>query len=149
VGGRILVDVDTSNAIVNLGIGPQFSVPYGPVRPYVHAGFSGLLFRTTSSVSGIRSTDEPIATTTNLSDWTGAWVMGAGLRIPLGGAGSLVDLDVGARYHRGGRARYLREGSIIDNPDGSISISPLESRTPFMLYSVGIRIRIPSPSPQP
>ena len=144
VGARILLDVSTSNTIINLGAGPELAVPHGPVRPYIHTGFSGLLFRTTSSVSGFGSTDEPIATTTNLSDWTSAWVVGAGVRIPLGG--SLVDLDLGARYHRGGEALYLREGSIIDHPDGSITINALRSRTPFMVYAVGVKIRIPGSS---
>src|SRR5690606_4567803 len=101
--------------------------PYGWVRPYVNAGFSGLYFSTRSSVEGVRTSDEPIAGTTNYSDWTSAWVGGAGLRIPLGGLDSLVDLDLGVRYHRGGQASYLREGSIIDNPDGSITILPFNS----------------------
>ena len=149
VGGRILVDVSTSNSIIGLGVGPEVALPYGPVRPYLNAGFSGLLFRTASSVSGIRSSDEPIAATTNLSDWTGAWVLGAGLRFPLGGRESPVDLDLGVRYHRGGEALYLREGSIIDNPDGSITIHPLNSRTPFMVYGVGVRFRIPWSSTDP
>lgn len=149
VGGRILVDVSTSNTIVGLGIGPELAVPRGPLRPYVHAGFSGLLFRTVSSVSGTRSTSEPIASTTNLSDWTGAWVVGSGLRIPLGSRSSPVEIDLGLHYHRGGEARYLREGSIIDNPNGSITINPLRSRTPFMVYAVGIRYRIPWGGPDP
>lgn len=143
VGGRILVDVSTSNTIVGVGVGPELAVPRGPVRPYIHAGISGVLFRTVSSVSGIRSTNEPIASTTNLSDWTRAWVVGSGLRVPLGGRDYRVELDLGWHYHRGGEARYLRKGSIIDNPDGSISINPLRSRTPFMVYSFGIRFRIP------
>ena len=146
VGGRILVDVSTSNTIISLGIGPEVALPYGPVRPYLHGGFSGLLFRTTSSVSGFRSSSEPIASTTNLSDWTSAWVIGSGVRIPLGGRDSLLELDLGARYHRGGEALYLREGSIIDNPDGSITINALRSQTPFVVYAVGVRLRIPERS---
>jgi hypothetical protein len=149
VGGRILVDVSTSNTIIGVGFGPELGVPYGPLRPYLNAGFSGLLFRTTSAVSGIRSSDEPIATTTNLSDWTRAWVLGTGLRIPLGGSDSPVDLDLGLRYHEGGEALYLREGSILDNPDGSITILPLRSETPFMVYAIAVRFRIPWGSSDP
>lgn len=148
VGGRILVDVSTSNSILGFGIGPEVSVPFGPIRPYLNAGFSGLLFRTTSSVSGIDSSDEPIAGTTNLSDWTSAWVAGTGIRIPLG-RDSPASLDLGLRYHRGGEALYLREGSIVDNPGGSVTINPLNSETPFMIYAVGIRFRIPWGSSEP
>jgi hypothetical protein len=143
VGARILVDVDTNNDIVTLGGGPEFSIPHGPVRPYLNGGFHGVLFRTASSVRGIRSNDEEIASTTNLSDWTRAWVVAAGARIPIGGDASLVHLDLGVRYFDGAEARYLREGSIIDNPDGSITLNPLVSETPFVVYSVGLRFQIP------
>jgi hypothetical protein len=141
VGGRVLVDVSTTNTIVGLSVGPELAVPYGPVRPYLNGAFSGLQFRTVSSVSGTDMFDEPLASSTNLSDWTRAWVVGGGLRVPVGGEVSNAAIDLGVRYHRGGQAAYLREGSIIDNPDGSISIIPLVSRTPFVVYSIGFRYR--------
>jgi len=148
VGGRILVDVNTTNSIAGFSFGPEFAVPRGFVRPYVNAAISGLLFRTASSVEGIR-TNEDIAATTNASDWTRAWVFGGGVRIPVTGRDSRFALDFGVRYHRGGQASYLREGSIQDNPDGSITITPLVSRTPFMVYAIGFRYRIPYNSASP
>lgn len=143
VGGRVLVDVTTSNWIANLSWGGEAAAPSGPVRPYAGVGYSRLFFRTTSSVQGIRSSNEEIASTTNFKDGTGAWVYSAGLRIPLGGSDSPVALDAGLRYHRGGEAAYLREGSIQDNPDGTISFAPLVSKTPFMVYAIGVTFRIP------
>jgi hypothetical protein len=143
VGSRVLVDVHTTNSIVALSIGPEVAVPRGPLRPYVNAAFAGLLFQTVSTVEGVRFNDEPIAGTTNASDWTRAWVYGAGIRIPLPQRTSRFEIDLGLRYHRGGEASYLREGSITDNPDGSITINPLQSRTPFLIYAVGFRYRIP------
>ena len=67
--------------------------------------------------------------------------MGTGLKIPLGGRESNFALDLGVRYHSGSEASYLREGSIQDNPDGSITITPLISETPFMMYSFGFQYR--------
>ncbi|HYR83118.1 MAG TPA: hypothetical protein VE422_03460 [Terriglobia bacterium] len=149
VGNRILVNVTTTNSITALSFGPELSLPRGPVRPYVNAAFSGLFFRTSSSVKGITNSDGESLSTTNFSDGTGARVYGGGLRIPLGTSSSRISLDVGIRYHRGGEASYLREGSIQDNPGGSISITPLNSRTPYMAYLIGIRYRIPFNSPNP
>lgn len=145
VGGRVLVDVSTTNSILGLAAGPEIGVPGGPVRPYLNAAFSGLLFRTVSSVRRIGGDDETIASTTNLSDWTRAWVVGGGFRVPLGGSELPAELDLGVRYHRGGQASYLREGSIVDRPDGSVGIVPLTSRTPFLVYSVGVRFRLGGP----
>jgi hypothetical protein len=139
VGGRILVDVSTTNSLFAVGIGPQITVPVGSLRPWASVGFSGVFFSTGSSVSGTDYDDEPIASTTNYSDGTGALVFGGGILIPVG---RMVSIDFGARYHHGGHASYLKEGSIVDNPDGSITITPLESRTPFVLYSVGVSVRL-------
>ena len=143
VGGRIEVDVTTTNQIVGLSFGPELTLPKGPVRPYLNAAFSGLLFWTTSSVRGIDSDDEEIARMTNHRDWTRAWVFGTGVKVPLGGRDSNFKLDFGVRYHNGSEASYLREGSIRDNPDGSITITPLTNETPFLMYSVGFNYRFP------
>ena len=143
VGGRIIVEVNTTNSIVGLTWGPEFVVPTGRIRPYVNAAYSRLFFRTTSSVHGVDSSDENIASTTNYKDGTVAWVYGGGIRIPLGKISSPVSLDVGLRYYRGGMTSYLREGSIVDNPDGSTTIAPFFSRTPFLMYAVGVQFRIP------
>jgi hypothetical protein len=145
IGGRILVDMTTRNSILAFGWGPELAAPAGRIRPYVNAEYSRLFFRTTTSLEGIDdSSDELVANTTNFSDGVGAWVFGGGLRLPLGKVSSPAQLDLGLRYYRGGEASYLREGSIIDNPDGSITINPLTSRTPFLMYSVGIQFRIPA-----
>lgn len=143
VGARVLVDEVTTNSIIGLSFGPELALPSGPVRPYVNAAFSGLFFRTTSSVNGGLSNGEAIASTTNYSDATHAWIFGSGVRIPVAGTRSRVSLDFGVRYHRGALASYLREGSIQDNPNGTISFTPLSSRTPYLVYLIGVHYRIP------
>jgi len=145
IGGRVLVDATTTDSILVLSFGPELAMPRGPVRPYLGTGFSKLFFRTTSSVKATNESDNPIASTTNFSDSTNAWFIGGGLRIPFGGRPALraLSLDLGARYYRGGVASYLRAGGIQDNPDGSISITPLTSRTPQVVYIIGMRYSIP------
>jgi hypothetical protein len=149
IGSRILVDLTTRNTITTLSWGPELAKPSGRIRPYINAGYSRLFFRTTSSIAGSDSSEDSGISTTNYKDGTGAWVYGGGLRFSLGRSTSPVSLDLGLRYHRGGSASYLREGSIQDNPDGSITITPLSSQTPFVVYSVGVKFRIPYDSNKP
>jgi len=146
VGGRVVVDVTTTNSFMAFSFGPEITVPRGPVRPYLNTGFSGLWLSTGSSVGGFQSSDGGDASigTTNFSDATRAVILGGGVTIPLKG---IVSLDTGVRYHRGGQASYLLKGGIQDNPDGSITVAPLNTRTPYVVYLIGVRIRIPYDSP--
>jgi len=143
VGGRITFDVRTTNTIAAIGFGPELAWPRGHVRPYANAGISKQFFRTSSSVEGIDS--ESFASTTNHKDSVAAWVFGGGVRVPLvmNDPRKAISLDLGVRYSRGGVASYLREGSIEDLPDGSIVINPLVTRTPQVVYMIGLRYRIP------
>jgi opacity protein-like surface antigen len=145
---RLLLSMVTTNSIATFTWGPELAKPTGRIRPYVNAGYSRLLFRTTSSIENFDSEDGG-ASTTNYKDSTGAWAYGGGLRFALGPRASPLNLDLGLRYHRGGSASYLREGSIQDNPDGSLTITPLSSKTPFLVYSVGVKYRIPFNSSRP
>jgi opacity protein-like surface antigen len=149
IGSRILVDVNTNNSITALSWGPELAKPSGRVRPYVNFGYSALFFRTTSSVQDFDSSDGGTINTTNFKDSTRGWVYGGGLRFQLGSRTSPVMLDTGLRYNRGGTASYLREGSIQDNPDGTITMTPLTSRTPFLVYTIGVKFRIPYDSNKP
>lgn len=139
VGGRIQVKVSTNNYIVPLSIGPQLTWPRGRVRPYVNAGFGAQFFVTESNVEGSED-DWDFASTTNHSDWTRSWVAGGGLYIPVYQQKTQVHLDLGVQYYNGGRAKYLRPGSIQDLPDAQIRITPLESETHMLLVRVGVKI---------
>jgi opacity protein-like surface antigen len=139
IGGRIQVKVNTNNNVIPLSIGPQLQVPTGRVRPYVHAGIGGQYFFTQSNVEG-EDSDWDFASTTHQSDWTSAWVAGGGVYIPVSEGKTKVALDFGVHYYNGGRAQYLKPGSIQDLPDTQIRITPLESETHMMLVRIGVRI---------
>ncbi|HEY9228877.1 MAG TPA: hypothetical protein VIP11_19650 [Gemmatimonadaceae bacterium] len=139
VGGRIRVDVQTSNSIFPVSIGPQLTWPRGRVRPYANGGFAAQFFVTSSSVEG-SDDDWEFANTTNHSDWTPSWFAGGGLYVPVYQGKTAVLLDLGVQYLNGGRAQYLRPGSIEDLPNAQIRITPLESETHMLLVRVGVKI---------
>lgn len=142
IGGRILVDVNTSNNIAWIGVGPQIGAPNGNLRPYAnaYAGYSYL--STTSTVEGTYYDDEPIASTTNFDDWTFSYGAGAGVYVPLRRGPAPVSMDLGVRYHNNGEAEYLREGDIEDNGDGTITVYPVRSDTDLLTFHIGISVGI-------
>lgn len=143
IGCRITVDVNTDNDIVFAGLGPQLTVPSGPVRPYLNATAGFSYFFTQSSVSGHDDYDN-LFNTTNHHDAVFAMTGGGGFMIPLSTRRTPILLDIGATYHRNGEATYLRKGSITDNPDGSIVINPIRSEANFITYRLGVTIGVPA-----
>lgn len=141
IGGRIQVDVKTSNNIAFVGVGPQLGLPGDGFRPYANA-FAGVAYLyTESKLEGIDDELE-FARTTNHEDATFAWGGGAGVYVPIRGGASPISIDLGARYHNNGEADYLREGDIRDNPDGSITLSPTRSDTDLVTFHLGVSVGI-------
>lgn len=111
------------------------------VRPYVDGlvGFKYLYTRTS-----IRSefSDEAIASTTNLSDFTFSYGFGGGVQVRLAriGTGGDIALDTKVRYLRGTEAEYLREGSIR-RENGNIFFDARSSRTDVVSFQVGVTFR--------
>jgi hypothetical protein len=140
-GGRIRLDLTTTNNIAWLGLGPQLMVPRGPVRPYVNGRAGVSYFGTTSSVTG-RDDVNSIARETNFDDAQFSWGGGAGVLMPVWrSARSLVFLDLGAQYHdNGGNVRYLREGGIRDLPDGGLQLDVIRSRADLITWHVGVSV---------
>lgn len=137
IGGRITADLTTSNNILLLGAGPQLMLPTGRLRPYAFGTAGIAYFVTESSLRGDRGGDV-FATTNNFDDLSFAFGGGAGIYIPLRRGSTPISVDLGARFQRNGRATYLREGSIRDNPDGTISFTPIESETDLLTFQVGL-----------
>jgi len=140
VSGRVAVDLNTDNQIGFGAFGVQLQIPDGWFRPYANAAVAATYFWTESSISGADNS-ESFLQTTNLDDWSHAWVFGGGLMIPFGR--SIGALNLGARYHYGASATYLKEGDITDNPDGSINLNPRNSKTDLVLWQLGVSFAIP------
>lgn len=136
IGGRIQVKVSTTNYIIPISAGPQLTWPTGSVRPYVNAGVGEQFFVTQSSVGNAGDADG--LSTTNQHDHTRTWVAGGGVYVPVYARRLSVMLDAGVQYFTGGRAQYLRPGSIVDLPNSQIQITPLESETHMLVVRLGM-----------
>ena len=148
--GRVGLEVATRNSLSWIGVGPELSVPIGRARPYVNASIAYARFSTTSALEadgydayGNYRSNQQLASSQNQADGTSARAAGAGVYLPVGPARWLTSLHLGLRYYDGAQAEYLKEGSITDAADGSISFTPLRSRTPFVAYQAGVSVAIP------
>jgi hypothetical protein len=141
--GRVELNLSTDNRFGFGALGLQLQFPDGAIRPYANASYAAVDFWTESCVSG---TDSSIEDTChqNHGDWTGAGVFGGGLLIPFGK--SLGALNLGARYHYGGTATYLKKGDITDNPDGTVTLNLRNSKTDLVLWQLGVSFTIPRPT---
>jgi hypothetical protein len=143
LGGRILVDLTTSNDIAWIGVGPQIGVPDGTFKPYVNGYVGYSYLATTSSVESTSYyDDEDLFSTTNFDDWSFSYGGGAGLYIPVRHGAQPVSIDLGVRYHNNGQAEYLREGDIQDNQDGTITLFPVRSDTDLLTFHIGFSVGI-------
>jgi len=140
VSGRDAGDLNTDNQIGFGAFGVQLQIPDGWFRPYANAAVAATYFWTESSISGADNS-ESFLQTTNLDDWSHAWIFGGGVMIPFGR--SIGALNLGARYHYGSTATYLRKGDITDNPDGTINLNPRNSKTDLVLWQLGVSFAIP------
>ena len=139
---RIDADLTTDNNIVFAGIGPQIMVPNGHFRPYLSGSVGLAYFFTHSSIEGKDDTNNDLFNTTNQHDATFAYTGAAGLYIPVRHGNRPISIDLGARYHNNGTAEYLREGSIIDNPDNTVSFTPFRTKTNLVTYHLGVSFGI-------
>jgi hypothetical protein len=138
VTGRVDLQLETTNSIAWGSIGPQLMIPDGRIRPYANAAIAFTDFSTSSNLND--SFGESLASNQNASDVSHAWIFGGGLQFPVGSTGAI---DLGARYYYGGRATYLTKGDITDNPDGSITLNPRNSKTDMVLWQLGFSLAIP------
>jgi hypothetical protein len=139
-GPGIELNLDTNNQIMFGALGLQLQIPDGWFRPYANASYAAVDFKTDSCVSNPDNVIEEQCNT-NHGDWTGAGVFGGGLQIPFGK--SLGALNLGARYHYGSKATYLRKGDIVDNPDGSVTLNVRSSKTDMVLWQIGFIYNFP------
>lgn len=144
---EVLVEVTTRNSIFSSAAVLRLSPVEGSFRPYVEAfvGFNYLF--TYTSVSDPSDWPPDIATTTNFDDWTLTCGVGVGavirvleIRSHQGRPLFSLQMEVGVRYSKSGRAEYLTEGSIR-REHGSLMYEPLMSATDLVKTHFGIVFR--------
>ncbi len=138
--GLIDVDVTTTNSIVTGGIGLQAGLPGRGFTPYVGGSIGFAAFVTSSSVSGsMQSSSESFASSTNSADGTFAKTLFGGFYIPVGSSGGA--LDIGARYHWNGEARYLTDQDIAFDARNNPVLSPRFTRADLLTIQVGFSFK--------
>lgn len=137
----ISVDLTTSNDIYSFGVGPEFHLATGAIRPYIHGAIGLSNFATRTSAEGSDNTN-PFASTTNFNDWTVAYYGGGGLQFQVSHGRNPVFIDGGLRYQSHGQTRYLREGSIQPTAGGGVTFDPIESKTDLLIVHLGVQIGI-------
>lgn len=142
LGNLIMVDVTTNNNIFFMNVGPQLMRPDGAIRPYLKASIGGSYFATQSTVEGSDNWQAPFAQSTNFDDFVLTLSSGGGFMIPIVGGPHPVMLDIGTTYHHNGPTRYLRKGSLDLLADESVVITPVESRTSYFTFRVGVSTRV-------
>ena len=111
----------------------------GFIRPYID-GLIGLKYLWTETSIPDISVDEGAVNDINLSDTAFSYGVGGGLQIsPTKERKSRFMLDIGVRYLRGGRAEYLREGSIRE-VNGTLVYDVFSSRTDVLAVHVGVTV---------
>ena len=134
----IPLDLTTDNKIGFGSLGLQLQFPDGPIRPYASGSYALVRFYTQSCVSAEDNSIQDQCHT-NHGDWANAGVFGGGVLVPIG---TSFSINLGARYHYGAKATYLRKGDITDNPDGSVTLNVRSSKTDLVLWQIGIHYAI-------
>ncbi len=141
----VVVDVVTDNYMVLFSPGFSVGVRRGPVRPYgeVFGGLTYIATRTKIENHGFSGNDDPIAASTNQSDFTWNFGVGGGLQVPvwkrkemLKGELNEALIDIKLGYLFGGNAEYLKKGSIERNL-GSVTYDTVESATDMFVVRIG------------
>jgi hypothetical protein len=142
----VIVDVSTTNAILLWHVFLRFQPQQGRVRPYAEV-LAGLHHLTTdTSIDDHHGWgDEDSISSNNYSDTAMSFGVGAGVMFPVlqiirrGSDTSLfsLDLDIGARYLKGGVAEYLKKDSIV-REEGAVSYWVYESSTDLFIFQIGL-----------
>ena len=130
-GSLISTDVKTTYSIFSAGLGPQFCLRIGPIRPYLYGtiGFSVFSTRTEEDVDFLFidiDDDEP---TFDANDSQIAFTGGGGLSVEV----RSILLDLSVSYQHNGLTKYLAERAD----------HPIYSQANLIYYRVGISVSIP------
>ena len=148
-GSSVVYDHTTRSTIGTLRVGPELTIPLGPVQAYGAVMIGLSFFQTTTELQRTeyyRHSDisyEPV-TYTNASDNVFATGGTTGLRIHLGDSGhTRYMLDVGLQYHKNGTARYVGTNGIRENDSVLPTIVTTRTEANLLIYRLGIHITYP------
>ena len=142
------VRVENTNNILLTHLFIRVQPDMGSVKPYLGGllGFKRLYTKT--KIENDASDDEPIAESTNSSDYALSYGIGGGLKIKVFEKSSSdeeenrlsVFIDLGVKYLLGNEAEYLKKGSIIRTSTGEVFYDFRQSKTDLLLFNVGVSL---------
>ena len=140
----VVVDVVTDNYMFMVDPGLSIGLRYGPVRPYGEMSFGLTYIATKTRIENHSIASEPIAESTNFSDFTYNLGLGGGFKIPVWRKNLYVKLielsealiDIKFSYLKGGEAEYLKKGSI-SRQSGQVRYETILSKTDLFQVRIG------------
>ena len=145
--GLYELESETKSGALTFGIGPQLMAPPGPLRPYVAGTIGFARFATSTSINlpaeySNTGSKETLDQQTVSSDFILSLAASTGIGFQLGFLGRGAMGDLGVRYHRNGKARYVSPEGVQYNGTGTPTVTPTESEADFVVYRIGIIVPI-------
>lgn len=138
VGCWIQVDINTNYHTLYAGVGPELAISVHRSELVLAATAGVGYFGVSSSLRGVDDFGDGFGDTTHFDDAFFAWSAGGELRIPLAGA---VALATGVHYQHNGRASYVLDGGVTENPDGSLDVAAVTTDANLVALTLGVVIR--------
>ncbi|MEO8562260.1 MAG: hypothetical protein ABI601_09310 [bacterium] len=143
--GVVELESETKSGVLTMGIGSQLSAPAGPIRPYVAGtvGFARFATETSINIPADRSSTgnkETLDQQTVSSDFILSLAATAGIAFEIPAFGRGLQIDLGARYHRNGQAKYVSSEGVVYNGTGRPTVTATQSEADFVVYRIGIAV---------
>jgi hypothetical protein len=119
--------------------GPEIMATDGGVRPFAFAMVGRTWFRSQANFKPTSPGGQEFSQTL-FSENNFSTSYGGGIRSMLTTAGRGVGLELSARVNRNIDAEYLTERGVVENPDGSITITPRRGAAHVLGIHLGIWI---------
>lgn len=134
------LELVTRYQVLSTHIGPQVTMPIGPVRIFLAggAGFSRFATKTWVRVPG--ASDNQGASQTQFHRTSFLYVAEFGAMLPVLSIGEGLPLAIGFStcYLHNGRVSYLKPGAIQVNPDTTVSMFPTTSQANIVHLRLGL-----------
>lgn len=138
----VMVDVNRTNNILNFHLLFHIAPDFSTFIPYAEGLFGGSYIFTETRID---SREEDVASSTNFDDFTWSYGAGGGFMIHVysnpDNEISDVYIDFKVRYLFGGKAEYLKEGSVVIE-DGIAYFTPEKSKTDLLTASLGVAVSL-------
>lgn len=117
--------------------GPEIMATDGPLRPFAFAMVGRTLFRSQANFKPTTPGGQEFSQTL-FSENNFSTSYGGGVRMMVTNSGRPIGVELAARVNRNIDAEYLTERGVVENPDGSITITPRRGAAHVLGIHLGI-----------